>query len=154
TETKRWGSLRRRLAAGAGGLALALTLIVPAAPAAAQGATPTPPRVGEALQKAETLRTQRPYAEMLPGMQPYADSNNFDAYIMIGRAYEGLKLPPECLKAVEWHTKAIALQPNNPTGYERRAGAYDCLGVPYFVQRLADREHMVDLADSGGKTPS
>jgi tetratricopeptide (TPR) repeat protein len=133
---------------------VALALVVPAAPALAQDAGTGAPSAADAVQKAETLRTQRRYAEMLPLLMPFAASNNFDVDIMIGRAYEGLKLPPDCLRALDWYNKAIALQPNNVTGYDRRASGYDCLGVPYLDRKLADRVRVVDMADTGGKSPS
>jgi hypothetical protein len=134
----------QRLAAGAVGVWAALAV---AAPVMAQGA-PTG-GVDAALKQAETLRTQRRFGEMLPVLQPYADSKNFDVDIAIGRAYEGLRLPEDCLLAVQWHSKAIDLQPNNPNAYERRAAAYDCLGNPYFQPELTDRERYVALDEAG-----
>jgi tetratricopeptide (TPR) repeat protein len=118
-----------------------------AAPAMAQGATTG--GIDAALKQAETLRTQRRFSEMLPVLQPFADSKNFDVYIAIGRAYEGLRLPEFCMTAVQWHSKAIDLQPNNPNGYERRAAAYDCQGNPYFQPELTDREKYVALDEAG-----
>jgi tetratricopeptide (TPR) repeat protein len=50
---------------------------------------------------------------------------------------------------VQWHSKAIDLQPNNPNAYERRAAAYDCLGNPYFQPELTDREKVVALDEAG-----
>jgi tetratricopeptide (TPR) repeat protein len=133
---------------------LALTLIAPAATALAQSPVGGGSGVGGALKQAEALRVQRRFQEMLPVLQPFADSKSFDVYVMLGRAYEGLRLPEHCQTALDWHNKAIALQPNNPTGYERRAAAYDCLGNPYFEEELADRARVVDMAETGGKTAS
>jgi len=128
-----------------------LTALSIASPALAQTApaTANDAAIKAAVATAETLRTQRKFQEMLPVLMPYADAKNFDVYIGIGRAYEGLRLPENCLTAIEWHSKAIDLQPQNPAGYERRAAGYDCLGNPYFESELRDREKYVALDEAG-----
>jgi tetratricopeptide (TPR) repeat protein len=125
-----------------------------AAPAYAQTATPTPTddrakARADAVTRSNSLRTQRKFQEALDAVMPYAgDSNNFDVLIAIGQAIEGWTTPLDRLRAIEWYNRAIEQQPNNKTGYIRRAGARGDAGYRYHLARLEDREKVVALSEA------
>jgi tetratricopeptide (TPR) repeat protein len=132
-----------------------VALVVTAAtaiPAFAQGADDRAKAQADAVTQSSALRTMRKFQDAIDVLKPYENDGNFDVYIAMGQAIEGFTTPLDRLKAVEWYNKAIALSPNNKTGYIRRAGAYGDAGYRYFEERLADRRRVVELAEAASPT--
>jgi tetratricopeptide (TPR) repeat protein len=147
-------TLTRRTSVGT--VAALVASAATAAPAFAQSATPTPSARdaarAAAVTQSNSLRTMRNFQMAIDVLKPYEGDNNFDVMIAMGQAIEGFWTPVDRLKAVEWYTKAIAVSPNNKTGYTRRAGAYGDAGFRWFEERLEDRRKAVALSETASPT--
>lgn len=134
---------------------LALSALSVALPAGAQsGTSTTTPATAEAdlLRRVETLRTQRQNELAIELLTPLAaTTRNFEVFRALGRNTRELRTPADCLKAVEFFNKALELKKDDLNVLRDRAGAYDCLGRPFLVQRLNDRERVVELQEVGGR---
>jgi tetratricopeptide (TPR) repeat protein len=132
-----------------------VALVVTAAtaiPAFAQGTDDRAKARADAVTQSNSLRTMRRFQDAIDVLKPYENDKDFDVYIAMGQAIEGFTTPLDRLEALEWYNKAIALSPNNKTGYIRRAGAYGDAGYRYFEERLADRRKVVELAEAASPT--
>jgi tetratricopeptide (TPR) repeat protein len=133
-----------------------VTSVATAGTAFAQTATPTPDARtaarAAAVTQSNNLRTMRKFQEAIDVLKPYVDDKNYDVYIAMGQAIEGFWLPAKRIEAIDWYNKAIALNPNNKTGYTRRAGAYGDAGFQFFEERLADRRKAVELSEAASAT--
>jgi tetratricopeptide (TPR) repeat protein len=139
--------IRTRSLAVALSLALSVTLL-PALPAGAAVISEK-----DVLKQADELRFQRRNQEAVELLSSHAGSTqNPEVFFKLGQSQRELRTPADCLKAVEWYTKAIELNPTNLAYYRSRSGAYDCLGREYLVERLADRQRVVDMQESAGKS--
>jgi tetratricopeptide (TPR) repeat protein len=119
--------------------------------ATAAGVTST--SEADAIKQAEQYRLRRENSLAVNLLLPYtATSNNPDLFRQIGRSQRQLRTPADCLKAVEWFTKGLQIAPNNTNLLGDRADAYDCLGRPYLVQRLNDRQKVVELQEAASPT--
>jgi tetratricopeptide (TPR) repeat protein len=105
-----------------------------------------------AVDRSDDLRTVRKFQDALDAVMPYANDNDFDVLIAIGRAIEGWSTPLDYLRAVEWYEKAIALKPTDKNGYIRRAGALGSAGYRHFEERLDDRRRVVAMAEAASPT--
>ena len=147
-------TLTRRTTVGT--VAAFVATVATAAPTFAQSATPTPSARdaarAAAVTQSNSLRTMRKFQEAIDVLKPYENDNNFDVLIAMGQAIEGFWLPAKRIEAIDWYNKAIALSPNNKTGYTRRAGAYGDAGFQFFEERLADRRKAVALSEAASPT--
>jgi hypothetical protein len=137
------------------GLAATATAATPTFAQGAPGTQTAADRAKErdaAVAKSNALRTQREFQAARDAVMPYANDRDFDVYIAIGQAIQGWSTPLDHLRAVEWYNKAIALEPNNKTGYIRRAGALGDAGYRHFEERLDDRRRVVALAEAASPT--
>ena len=105
-----------------------------------------------AVTQSNALRTMRKFQDAIDVLKPYENDNNFDVLIAMGQAIEGFWLPVKRIEAIEWYKKAVALSPNNKTGYTRLAGAYGDAGFRSFEERLENRRKAVALSEAASPT--
>ena len=147
-------TLTRRSSVGT--LVAVVTSVATAGTAFAQTATPTPDARtaarAAAVTQSNSLRTMRKFQDAINVLKPYENDNNYDVLIAMGQAIEGFWVPAKRIEAIDWYNKAIALSPNNKTGYTRRAGAYGDAGFQFFEERLENRRKVVALSEAASPT--
>lgn len=128
------------------------TVLMPSLPAAA---ATTGLSEADAIKMADTLRSQRRNQEAIDVLLPFTGSTtNPEIFYKLGQSQRELRTPADCMKTVEWYSRAIELKPTELGYYRSRSGAYDCLGREFLVERLADRQRVIDMQVGAKKSPS